>query len=97
MQLRTGLTIAFIERGIAGTGYLVGNGLTGADIQMFYMIDFATSMGLICDQPKLLDYHKRLSERAPGFPSRYRKGRSCLLATPQFGGALTVMTRPRPS
>jgi glutathione S-transferase len=49
-----------IEHALAGGGWLVGQEMTGADIQIGYVVDFADSLGLLEDRPTLRAYRERL-------------------------------------
>lgn len=58
-------TFRYLEDGIGGRPYLVGDRLTLADIQMSYTIEIARVAGLLADYPKLRAYLDRLNEE-PG-------------------------------
>lgn len=55
--------MALIESALDGHDFLVGDTLTGADIQIQYVIDFAINMGLLAARPVLQAYQARLTVR----------------------------------
>jgi glutathione S-transferase len=69
----TSLALSHIERGLAGREYLVGNALTGADVQILFVVDLAFNMGLLGDRPTLIDYRQRLTQR-PAYLRAIEKG-----------------------
>lgn len=56
----------YISRSLEGREYLVGDGLTGADVQMVFVIEAASKMGVIDDFENLKEYVKRMRSR-PAF------------------------------
>lgn len=56
----------YISRSLEGREYLVGDGLTGADVQMIFVIEAASKMGLIDDFANLKEYVERMRSR-PAF------------------------------
>ncbi|CAN5263721.1 glutathione S-transferase [soil metagenome] len=56
----------YISRTLEGREYLVGDSLTGADVQMVFVIEAASKMGLINDFENLEEYVERVQSR-PSF------------------------------
>jgi glutathione S-transferase len=56
----------YISRTLEGREYLVGDSLTGADVQMVFVIEAASKMGLINDFENLEEYVERMQSR-PSF------------------------------
>jgi glutathione S-transferase len=56
----------YISRALEGREYLVGDSLTGADVQMVFVIEAASKMGLIDDFENLKEYVERMQSR-PAF------------------------------
>jgi len=56
--------LSYISNALKGRGYLVGNALTGADIQMTFVLEAANSSGLLKDYPVLQEYLARMQSRA---------------------------------
>lgn len=56
----------YISRTLEGREYLVGDSLTGADVQMVFVIEAANKMGLIDDFENLKEYVERMQSR-PAF------------------------------
>ncbi len=56
----------YISRSLEGRECLVGDGLTGADVQMAFVIEAASKMGLIDDFGNLGEYVERMRSR-PAF------------------------------
>jgi glutathione S-transferase len=56
----------YISRTLEGREYLVGDRLTGADVQMVFVIEAANKMGLIDDFENLKEYVERMQSR-PAF------------------------------
>ena len=52
-----------VERAVTGHDYLVGDRLSGADINMAYLLEVATASKQIGDRPHLIAYLKRLRAR----------------------------------
>ncbi len=72
------LALSRIENVVKEQDYLVGGDLTGADIQIFYVLDFAIAFDKLGDRPALTAYHKRLTER-PAFRRAIEKGGPVML------------------
>jgi glutathione S-transferase len=53
----------YISRALEGREYLVGDSLTGADVQMIFVIEAASKMGLIDDFENLKEYIERMQSR----------------------------------
>lgn len=56
----------YISRSLEGREYLVGEGLTGADVQMVFVIEAASKMGIIDGFENLKEYVGRIQSR-PAF------------------------------
>ena len=56
----------YISRSLEGREYLVGDSLTGADVQMVFVIEAAGRMGIIDDFENLKEYVERMRSR-PAF------------------------------
>jgi len=52
-----------VERAVTGYDYLVGDRLSGADINMAYLLEVATASKQIGDRPNLIAYLERLRAR----------------------------------
>lgn len=52
-----------VERAVTGHDYLVGDRLSGADINMAYLLEVATASKQIGDRPNLIGYLERLRAR----------------------------------
>lgn len=52
-----------VERAVTGHDYLVGDRLSGADINMAYLLEVATASKQIGDRPNLIAYLERLRAR----------------------------------
>ncbi|WAC22121.1 glutathione S-transferase family protein [Blastomonas sp. SL216] len=52
-----------VERAVTGHDYLVGDRLSGADINMAYLLEVATASKQIGDRPNLIAYLDRLRDR----------------------------------
>lgn len=52
-----------VERAVTGHDYLVGDRLSGADINMAYLLEVATASKQIGDRPNLVAYLERLRAR----------------------------------
>lgn len=65
-------TLAYIAGQVQPTGYLLAE-FSGADIQMFYVIEAAKMGGMLGDYPALTDYLARLESR-PAFKIALEKG-----------------------
>jgi glutathione S-transferase len=65
--------LSYISNALRGRDYLVGNVLTGADIQMTFVLEAANSSGLLKDYPVLLAYLERMQSR-PAYKRAIDKG-----------------------
>jgi glutathione S-transferase len=65
--------LGFVEASLAGRPYLMGEDLTGADIQMSFVGEIATVLGQTGDKPNLAAWVKRLHAR-PAYAAAVEKG-----------------------
>jgi len=66
-RVRAGKALDVLERGLAGRQYIVGNGLSGADVMMGYFLMAARMLGIAGERhPNVSAYWDRLAAR-PGF------------------------------
>lgn len=77
----TELALGFIDAGLDGQQFLVGDELTGADIQIFYVLDFARSMNLLGERRNIPAYLERLEAR-PALRRAIEKGGPVSLPRP---------------
>ncbi len=54
----------YVEHHLDNREFLVGDGFTGADINIMYVIELAMAAGLLANRPTSLDYCKRMMARA---------------------------------
>ena len=54
--------LAYLESAIPASGYLVGDRLSGADINMAYLLEVATASKQIGDRPNLIAYLESVSQ-----------------------------------
>jgi glutathione S-transferase len=54
----------YVEGRLEGRDFLVGNDLTGADIQNNFIFEFAAARGSLGDYPNIRNYMKRMQARA---------------------------------
>lgn len=71
----------YVSRSLEGREYLVGNGLTGADVQMVFVIEAAGKMGLIDNYGNLKGYVERMRSR-PAFGRALERGGETPAAPP---------------
>jgi glutathione S-transferase len=76
-------TFTMMAAALEGSGFLVGDTLSGADIQMQYVVETARSMGLLGDRPAISAYNERMTAR-PAHRRAIEKGGPIPL--PVFGG-----------
>ena len=65
--------LGFIDSSLAGKQFLVGNALTGADVQMSFVGEVAGAFGKRAAYPNLDAWTKRLQER-PAYKKALEKG-----------------------
>jgi glutathione S-transferase len=65
--------LSYIARAVEGSEFLVGNSLTGADIQVAFLLEAAQSSGLLKAYPALENYLARLQTR-PAYRRAIEKG-----------------------
>ncbi len=65
--------LSYISNALKGRDYFVGDGLTGADIQMTFVLEAANSSGLLKDYPLLQKYLERMHAR-PAYKRAVEKG-----------------------
>jgi len=65
--------LGYINRALKGKQFLVGNALTGADVQMSFVGEVAGAFGLRTAYPNLEAWTKRLHER-PAYQKALEKG-----------------------
>jgi glutathione S-transferase len=65
--------LTYISNALKSHGYLVGNTLTGADIQMTFVLEAANSSGLLKDYPVLTKYLEHMQAR-PAYKRAVEKG-----------------------
>ena len=61
---------AFVEAGLNGRSYLIGDSFTGADVVVGHSCQWARMVGALSDNPKLGAYLDGLSKR-PAFQQVY--------------------------
>lgn len=66
-------TLRYIADGVRTGGFLMGQQLTLADMQMTYILEVAHSAGLLSDYPEIVAYIGRLRD-LPGFRRAVDKG-----------------------
>lgn len=65
--------LTYISNALKGREYLVGNALTGADVQVAFVLEAAGSSGLLKDYPVLQKYLAHLQAR-PAYQRAIEKG-----------------------
>ena len=65
--------LSYIENGIKGRQFFVGQDLTGADIQLTFVLEAADASGLLKDYPALTEYLARMQAR-PAYQHAIEKG-----------------------
>jgi glutathione S-transferase len=65
--------LSYIANAVNGREFIVGNSLTGADIQIAFVLEAAQSRGLLGGYPALQTYLKRLQGR-PAYRRAIEKG-----------------------
>ncbi len=63
----------YIDQSLAGRDFLVGHGLTGADIQMTFVLEAAEAGGRLKDYPNAARYHAALKAR-PAYKRALERG-----------------------
>ena len=54
----------YVEHHLDNREYLVGDGFTGADINIMYVLELAMAAGMLINRPTSMDYCKRMMARA---------------------------------
>lgn len=57
------LHFGFLESEMTGRAFVVGDGLTGADIQLTFLLDGAQGRGMLAEYPELARYHSGMIAR----------------------------------
>jgi glutathione S-transferase len=70
--------LGYIDRALAGREFLVGNDLTGADVQMTFVAEMAKLLGRLGDYPNLSAYVTRMHAR-PAYRSAIERGGPSML------------------
>ena len=65
--------LSYIENGIKGRQFFVGHDLTGADIQVTFVLEAADASGLLKNYPALVGYLGRMQAR-PAYKRALEKG-----------------------
>jgi glutathione S-transferase len=65
--------LAYIANAIEGRQFFVGHDLTGADIQLTFVLEAAAASGLLKDYPALVEYLSRMQAR-PAYRRAVEKG-----------------------
>jgi glutathione S-transferase len=65
--------LSYMENAIAGHRFFVGDDLTGADIQLVFVLEAADASGLLKDYPALSEYLTRMQTR-PAYKRAIEKG-----------------------
>jgi len=65
--------LSYMENAIKGHNFFVGNGLTGADIQLVFVLEAADASGLLKDYPGLRKYLADMQAR-PAYKKAVEKG-----------------------
>jgi glutathione S-transferase len=65
--------LSYMENAIAGRPFFVGDDLTGADIQLMFVLEAADASGLLKDYPALAEYVSRMQAR-PAYKRAIEKG-----------------------
>jgi len=56
--------LSYVENAVKGREFIVGHELTGADIQIVFVLEAANASGLLKDYPALASYMEQLQSRA---------------------------------
>jgi len=70
--------LGYVERALAGREFLVGNELTGADVQMTFVAEMAKLLGRLGDYPNLSAYVARMHAR-PAYRRAIERGGPSML------------------
>lgn len=65
--------LGYIQQGLQGREFIAGLHLTGADIQIVFVLEAADASGLLKDYPALVDYLHRMQAR-PAYKRAIEKG-----------------------
>jgi glutathione S-transferase len=71
--------LGYLERALAGREFIVGDGLTGADIQLTFVVEMATLLGQLGSYPNLTAYVARMHGR-PAYRRAIARGGPSMLA-----------------
>jgi glutathione S-transferase len=71
--------LGYVNGALAGREFLVGDSLTGADVQMSFVGEVGRAFGRLADKPDLAGWVERLHER-PAFKKAIEKGGAYNLA-----------------
>ncbi|HEY4113491.1 MAG TPA: glutathione S-transferase [Rhizomicrobium sp.] len=66
--------LSYIDNAVRGREFLVGHELTGADIQVAFVLEAANASGLLRDYPALAAYLAHLQERPAAYQRAIEKG-----------------------
>jgi glutathione S-transferase len=72
--------LGFVEKSLAGRQFLVGDDLTGADVQMTFVLEVARMFGRLADRPASAAYLDRMHAR-PAFERAIERGGSYMLGS----------------
>ncbi|MET0375558.1 MAG: glutathione S-transferase family protein [Rhizorhabdus sp.] len=72
------LALSSIETALAGREFLVGDTLTGADVQIQYVVETAIALNVLGDRPVLAAYNAHLTRR-PAYVRAVEKGGPVML------------------
>jgi len=73
--------LGYIDQALQGRAYLVGDGLTAADVQISFVLEAARAFGKLADYPDAAAYLDRLEAR-PAFQRALQKGGPYSLGPP---------------
>lgn len=65
--------LSYLENAIEGRRFFVGDGFTGADIQLTFVLEAADASGLLKNYPALLEHLSRMQTR-PAYKAAIEKG-----------------------
>jgi len=74
--------LSYIDRALAGRDFLVGEGLTGADVQLSFVGEAARAFGRGADYPNIAAWVERLQAR-PAYQAALEKGGAYAYAPPK--------------
>jgi glutathione S-transferase len=73
IESETANNFAYMNDALAKTGFFVGSGLTGADIQILFVLEAAASSGALAAYPHLVSFVERMQAR-PAYIRGVEKG-----------------------